>query len=132
MMNISQINDFGASKAVLPNTTGSTPPPVSPKQINPAGASNEATKIKPTEPAMGEEAKLTPTEVVEIVQKANKALSDNASNLKFTVDKDSGARVVQLVDKETQEVLRQIPSVEMLKIAKAIEKMQGVLVSTQA
>lgn len=131
-MNISQIYDVGASKAVLPNTTGSTPPPVSPKQINPTGASTTATEIKPTEPAMGEKAKLTPTEVVEIVQKANKALMDNASNLKFTVDKDSGARVVQLVDRETQEVLRQIPSVEMLKIAKAIEKMQGVLVSTQA
>jgi len=131
-MNISQINDFGASKAVLPNTTGSTPPPVSPKPINPTGASNGAAETKSVEPAMGEKAKLTPTEVVEIVQKANKALSDNASNLKFTVDKDSGARVVQLVDKETQEVLRQIPSVEMLKIAKAIEKMQGVLVSTQA
>jgi flagellar protein FlaG len=35
------------------------------------------------------------------------------------------------VDRETQEVLKQIPSVEMLKIAKAIEKMQGVLMSRE-
>lgn len=89
-------------------------------------------KVQVQEPAMGENAALTPTEVVEIVQKANNALMHSDANLKFVLDKESGERIVQVVDRETDEVLRQIPSVEMLKIAKAIEKMQGVLVSTQA
>lgn len=81
---------------------------------------------------MGPQAELSTSEVLDIVAKANDAMKSSQSNVLFTVDPDSGERVVKVVDKETQEVLRQIPTVEMLKIAKAIEKMQGVLVSTQA
>lgn len=131
-MNISQFNDFGASKAMVQSSSSTISTSVYPKQQSTPVAAAETTEIKPVEPIMGEKAKLTPTEVVDIVQKANKALQSSDSSLKFMVDKDSGSQVVQLVDRETQEVLRQIPSVEMLKIAKAIEKMQGVLVSTQA
>lgn len=76
-------------------------------------------------------AELTPTELAEIVQMANKAMELNKSNLKFMMDPDSTKPVVQIVDQETQEVLKQIPSVEMLKIAKAIEKMQGILMSRE-
>lgn len=76
-------------------------------------------------------AELTPKELAEIVQMANKAMELNKSNLKFMMDPASAKPVVQIVDQETQEVLKQIPSVEMLKIAKAIEKMQGILMSRE-
>lgn len=92
------------------------------------------TKVPQTEaprPLMGEQAKLSVGEVLEVVQKANAALSSNQSNLKFTVDTDNGEPIVQIIDQETQEILKQIPSVEMLKIAKSIEKMQGVLMSRE-
>jgi len=82
-------------------------------------------------PLLGEKAELSVSEVLEVVQKANAALTSNQSNLKFLVDTDNGKPIVQIVDRETQEVLKQIPSVEMLKIAKAIEKMQGVLMSRE-
>lgn len=96
----------------------------------------DATNIKAPEgntakPLMGKEAELSVGEVLEVVQKANAALSSNQSNLKFLLDSDNGKPIVQIVDRETQEVLKQIPSVEMLKIAKAIEKMQGVLMSRE-
>lgn len=74
---------------------------------------------------------LTPKELADVVQMANKAMEVNNSNLKFMMDPDSAKPVVQIVDRETQEVLKQIPSVEMLKIAKAVEKMQGVLMSRE-
>lgn len=83
-------------------------------------------------PLMGEQAELSVDEVLEVVQKANAALTSNQSNLKFVVDSENGKPIVQIVDRETQEILKQIPSVEMLKIAKAIEKMQGVLMSREA
>ena len=76
-------------------------------------------------------AELTPKELSDIVQMANKAMELNKSNLKFMMDPASAKPVVQIVDQETQEVLKQIPSVEMLKIAKAIEKMQGILMSRE-
>ncbi|HEY1058345.1 MAG TPA: flagellar protein FlaG [Limnobacter sp.] len=114
-MNISNFNDLATALPRTPETVkANNDPPAIQKSI------------------MGDAAVLTPGEVVEIVQKANAALQSNQSNLKFMVDPDSGQQIVQVVDKETEEVLRQIPSVEMLKIAKAIEKMQGVLMSTQA
>lgn len=116
-MNISNLNEYKASVPKGPEPQNTAPSP----EVRKAAA-----------PIMGEAAKLTSAEVVEIVQKANKALMSSDSNLKFIVDNESGDNIVQVVDRETQEVLRQIPSVEMLKIAKAIEKMQGVLVSTQA
>jgi flagellar protein FlaG len=97
----------------------------------------DATNTKPVQnmevkSPMGERAELSVSEVLEVVQKANAALTSNQSNLKFLVDSDNGKPIVQIVDRETQEVLKQIPSVEMLKIAKAIEKMQGVLMSREA
>lgn len=91
-----------------------------------------ASQPRTVQPPMGEQAELSVSEVLEVVQRANAALASNQANLKFQMDQESGKTIVQVVDQETQEVLRQIPSVEMLKIAKAIEKMQGVLVSKQA
>lgn len=79
-----------------------------------------------------QEAKLSPKELSDIVQKANKALQESQSGLKFQLDPDSGKAVVQIVDQETQKVIKQIPSAEMLKLAKSLEKLQGVLMSQQA
>ena len=76
--------------------------------------------------------KLTTREINDVVEQANKALEVSNSNLKFVVDPESGEAIVQVIDQETQTVLRQIPSVEMLKIAKAMEKMQGILISREA
>lgn len=53
-------------------------------------------------------------------------------NLEFTIDEESGRRLIRLVDRQTQEVLRQIPSEEMLQIAKALDKLQGLLVHQKA
>lgn len=51
-----------------------------------------------------------------------------AQNLQFSMDEDSGKTVIKVVDSETQQVLRQIPSEEMLKIAKTLDRLQGLLV----
>lgn len=59
--------------------------------------------------------------------KAEKHVSDWLSkntNLQFSVDDQSGTRVVRLIDSSTQEVIRQIPSEEMIRIAEGIDKFQ--------
>lgn len=71
----------------------------------------------------------TATELKAAVESANEALKANKSDLQFTLDPDLKKPVVKIIDRETKDVLRQIPSVEMLELSKAIEKMQGVLVS---
>jgi flagellar protein FlaG len=67
------------------------------------------------------------------VDHANKTIQTLSSNdLQFSIDKDTGIEVVKLTDKQTGEVIRQIPSKEMLEIAKSIDAMKGSLVSQQA
>lgn len=45
-------------------------------------------------------------------------LTEGAVSLRFRVDEDTGGRiVVQMVDKQTEEVIRQVPSDEALRIA---------------
>jgi flagellar protein FlaG len=59
-------------------------------------------------------------------------LSRASANLKFAVDGDTGAMVVKVVDTETDQVIRQIPSEEMLAIARNIDRLQGLLVKQEA
>ena len=53
-------------------------------------------------------------------------------NVTISLDDDTGITVVKVVDKNTKEVVRQIPSEEMLAIAKALDTVQGLLVRQKA
>ena len=54
------------------------------------------------------------------------------SDLLFSIDEDSDRLVVKVVDSETQEVIRQIPSEEMLRIAKNLDSAESLILSEQA
>lgn len=55
-----------------------------------------------------------------------------SSDLQFSVDEASGSQVVRVIDRATQQVIRQMPSEEMLAIASALDRLQGLLVRQQA
>jgi flagellar protein FlaG len=67
------------------------------------------------------------------IAEANRQLAQKASELTFEFD-DSAARVVvRLIDKQTGQVLRQIPSKEALQIARALQdESTGALLRTDA
>ena len=54
------------------------------------------------------------------------------SSLEFSVDDDTGTSVVKIVDKDTKELIRQIPFAEMLSIAKALDTIKGILFHQKA
>ncbi len=54
------------------------------------------------------------------------------NRLEFSIDDDVGRVVVKVVDKETEDVILQIPSEEMLAIAKALDNIKGLFVRQQA
>jgi flagellar protein FlaG len=54
------------------------------------------------------------------------------SSLEFSVDTDTNRIVVKVVDNETRELVRQIPMEEMLALAKAMNRLQGLLLRTKA
>ena len=70
------------------------------------------------------------------VEDAVKRLADFVSpsnaNIKFTVDEASGIRVVKITDSQTNEVIRQLPSEETIRIAQALETLQGLFVKEKA
>ena len=55
-----------------------------------------------------------------------------ASNLAFEMDDDSGRTVIRITEASSGELIRQIPSEEMLEIAKALDRLQGLLVKQKA
>lgn len=71
-------------------------------------------------------------ELAEAVQQANETVKPSATQFEFSIDKDTGQTVVRLLDAETHSVLRQIPSEEMIAIARALDKLKGMLVKAKA
>jgi flagellar protein FlaG len=71
-------------------------------------------------------------EVHEAVKKIEQLIQPAARDLRFSVDEDTGITVVKLIDTETQTVLRQIPTPEVIEISKALDKLQGLLVKEKA
>lgn len=69
-----------------------------------------------------------PVQVDAAIDAANQSMRQIATNLKFEKDTSSGKMVVRVVDTETQQVLRQMPSEEMLAVGKALDRLQGLMV----
>ena len=65
-------------------------------------------------------------------QDVRKAIEPVAQNLLFSIDDDTGRTIVKVVDAQTDEVIRQMPSEEVLAISKAIDKLKGVLIQQKA
>ena len=68
----------------------------------------------------------------EAVKATNDFVSLVNNAVEFSLDDDTGITVVKVIDKNTKEVVRQIPSEEMLAIAKALDTVQGLLVRQKA
>ena len=52
--------------------------------------------------------------------------------IQFSVDEGTDRTVVKVIDSETDKVIRQIPSEEVLKIAESLENFSGMLLQEQA
>lgn len=74
----------------------------------------------------------SPSTVNEAVSAINSQVQRISQNLKFSVDHDSGRVVVKIVDGETDQVIRQIPSEEALAISHALDKLQGLIIQQKA
>ena len=76
-----------------------------------------------TETVKAEQA-VTTDELGEAVENINQFVNSQGRTLNFSVDEESGKPVVKVIDFETKEVIRQIPSEEVLTMAKAIKRLQ--------
>lgn len=111
-----------AVQAQTPGTVQQPPqkPPVS-----------EAQSKQPTE-ATEKGTPLDQRQLKEVVEAVGKTIQGLAQDLEFSVDEDTGANIVRIIDRETHQVIRQIPSEEMLAIAKRLDELQGLLFRQKA
>lgn len=66
------------------------------------------------------------------LSKINDFVQTRASNIQFTMDEETGIRIVKVVDTATKEVIRQLPTEEAVRIAKALDQLQGLLIRQKA
>ncbi|MCE2949236.1 MAG: flagellar protein FlaG [Betaproteobacteria bacterium] len=98
-------------------------------------APRETVREVPAARAMQEEA--APVEpntqaVKAAVEASNRVVQLLQSKIEFVTDDSSGRMVIKVFDSSSNELIRQIPSEEMLAISRALDRMQGLLVKSEA
>lgn len=102
-------NIGGVAQAAAVSTERPTPvPPIAPRALP---------VVMPTE-----------RETYRAAEILSRAAQSFSRDLQFTLDDSSGKMVVRVVDTQTNELIRQIPSEEALAISKAIDRLQGLIV----
>lgn len=95
-----------------------------------AGAATAAGKGQPDAAPAGLE-QASPGSLEAAVREINESMSHQSVGVRFEVDADTDRLVVKVVDRESGELIRQMPSEEVLRIAKVLGK-TGALVNESA
>ena len=77
-------------------------------------------------------AKATEEDVDAAIGKLKDYVQNLDRELQFQVDKDTGKTVVKILNADTNEVVRQIPSEEVLELTKHLDNVQGVIFNSEA
>ncbi len=81
-------------------------------------------KTAAAEPALGD--------VQQAVNDINTSLRALSRGIEFSIDTGSKLPVVKVIDQQTQEVIRQMPTVQALEFAKSLDQVLGKLLSAKA
>lgn len=112
---------------------GKTPP----ADASTSRASAEAIATKAVSGAARQDSEAEKAASPEDLQQAIGEMNDfvatlNNNSLRFSIDNDTGKTVVKVLDTQTNELIKQIPTEEALAVAKAIDKLKGLLVQQKA
>jgi flagellar protein FlaG len=70
--------------------------------------------------------------LAEVVEQLSEVVTLMNKGLVFSVDEDSGSAIVKVMDIDTGDIIRQIPSDEALELAQKLQDVKGLLMKTQA
>ncbi|MEN3111412.1 flagellar protein FlaG [Uliginosibacterium paludis] len=123
----------GLIPAAYPATTAATGQTgrVAPAKPLPATSQASATE-SPAESTLQPSGLPSKEQIDQAMAQVKGALPAVAQNLQFSLDEDTGRTVVKVVDSGTNEVIRQIPSEELLAISKALDMFSGLLLKQKA
>ena len=123
-------NDIGMIKAGYPpvaQTHPTAPAGQVPEGVQTTQGANAAAPVEEAEEAAKEQEPLQ-----DVVSDLNNLVRDLHRELQFSVDEDSGSTVIKVVDRETDEVVRQIPSEDLMRLRKRLEEAVGVFFKDSA
>ena len=120
-------NDFGTIKAVLPQAAQTRPTAPAQRPAEVEHSKDASAADKPVEDTGSE-----PESLDEVVSDLNNLVRDLHRELQFTVDDKSGDTVIKVVDRETDEVVRQIPSEEVMRMRRHLQETAGVIFQDSA
>ena len=123
---ISQISNAGSQVDVV------APQPRQPVAEDIAAKQTSTVVELPRQAVKEVDTKVTIDTVKSAAQQINKVLQQFDRNLQFSVDSDTGINVVKVIDTQSKDVIRQMPTQEMLAIAKALDKLQGLIIRAKA
>ena len=103
-----------------------------PSSVTAGGGGALSGEPRAAEPRQAPQPPPTREAVQSAVDYVNAALAASNRGVEFSLDPDTRAIVVRVIDKQDNSVLRQMPSQEMLAIAKALDQLQGLLLRNRA
>ncbi len=80
-----------------------------------------------SQPAQNAPVEVTPENLESAVSKLNDYVQNISRTLSFSIDDSIGQTIIQVFDSETEELIRQIPAEETIKMAHSIEEQLSTL-----
>jgi len=136
---MSEFNVANSPLAYSP-TNKENPVEVSVKQLAAAQLAEQATDIDPLEKqpmteketSSFEKESATPEQdIAETIDEMNQFLESMKRNISFSIDQDSGQSVILVKDSENDQVIRQLPSEELIVLRKKMDDVAGILFDTK-
>jgi flagellar protein FlaG len=125
MMEIRPVSYSGAHTAPSTEKTN-TQPALSDSAAKPTAAPTTESAVR--QPSRSTEIEQT-KHAVQDIERMMKLFS---RNVEFAYDSEQNRAIMRVVDQETREVIRQVPTKEALEIAKALTKIQDMLLVQDA
>ena len=115
------------SQLVPQPVAGTGPPLTADRKLPEAAVAGEKSHEKTLADVQAGSNKTSAEELTGALNQLNGYMEETHRSLRFSIDDDSGRTVVRVVDTENDEVIRQIPSEEMLALIRHFNEVTGNL-----
>jgi flagellar protein FlaG len=137
-MSLSQIGSYQAASAFTGTSASSKSAGRTDGQVTDTAQAATASPVNSTAPVQAASAitenpsAADNARLDQAVASINRFIKPVNSRVEFSVDEDSGRTVVQVIDTDTKDLLRQFPSKEALAISQELDRYQGILLKDKA
>lgn len=105
-------------------------PSLTPRQQLESTLNQLTTKASQLATAETESRPITTGELIEPIQRINEVMRPRG--LEFELSEETSRIITRVVDRESGEVIREIPAEEVVKMAQSLEELQGKIISLEA